>query len=65
MTNENHRLLTISDLAKELSVSPRQIYRLCHQGKLPRPIRVGGAIRWDRRRIEKWIDELGTEEGEP
>jgi excisionase family DNA binding protein len=48
-------LLNIRDVAQMLRVSPRHVYRLCDAGRMPRPIRLGGAIRWDRDVIVEWI----------
>ena len=39
-------MLTVDQLAKELSVTPRTIYRLAAEGKIPH-IRVGSVLRFD------------------
>jgi excisionase family DNA binding protein len=52
---EPSRLLTVTDLATMLAVSSRHIYRMIDAGRMPRPIKLGGSVRWDRRIIEDWI----------
>jgi prophage regulatory protein len=42
-------------LAALLNVSLRQVWRLNAAGKLPRPVRLGGSIRWDRQEIIDWF----------
>lgn len=50
------RLIPVDAVGAMLNLSGRQVYRLADAGKMPRPIKVGGAVRWDRRVIERWID---------
>ena len=54
-TNQNCQLLTAKALGKMLSLSARTVWRLRSSGKLPAPVKVGGAIRWEQGIIEKWI----------
>ena len=49
------KLLTAKHLGTWLSLSKRQIARLNASGKLPRPIRIGGAVRWEIGTITLWI----------
>lgn len=49
------RLLTVEAVAAELDVSKRTVYRLSDAGKMPRPVKLGGAVRWDRTAISAWI----------
>jgi len=49
-------LLSANDLAKLLGLSLRSIRNLDSAGKLPRPLRVGGSVRWRRAEIFSWID---------
>jgi len=44
------------ELAEMLNVSLRQIWRLNASGKLPRPIRLGGSVRWDREEVQRWFE---------
>lgn len=43
------------DLKEMLNVSLRQIWRLNSAGKLPKPIRLGGSVRWNRAEIQQWF----------
>jgi excisionase family DNA binding protein len=53
---EPARLMDVAAVARLLGVSARHIYRLADGGRMPRPIKLGGAVRWDRAVITKWID---------
>ncbi len=59
-TNECSRLaqaLAVSarDLKEMLNVSLRQVWRLNSAGKLPKPIRLGGSVRWNREEVRDWF----------
>jgi excisionase family DNA binding protein len=49
-------LLSARTLAERLGVSVRTLWRLRTSGKLPQPVRLGGAIRWRAGEIEAWIE---------
>jgi len=36
-----NRLMSVAAVAETLSVSPRQVWRLAADGKLPRPVKLG------------------------
>jgi predicted DNA-binding transcriptional regulator AlpA len=48
-------LLTVDDLAALLKVSPRTIWRMRSCCQLPKPVKVGGGVRWRQSDIESWI----------
>jgi len=48
-------LLTPCSLRKWLSVSRTTLHRLEKRPDFPRPFVVGGAKRWDRSEIERWL----------
>jgi len=48
-------LLTTDDVARLLNCSPRSIRRLADQGSVPRPVKIGGLLRWPREVVERWI----------
>ena len=50
-------MLTTDGLARLLNCSPRSIRRLADQGNVPRPVKIGGMVRWPRGTIEKWCAE--------
>ena len=54
-TNQPHQLLNAKTLGQMLSLSKRQIFRLNSCGKLPAPIRIGGAVRWSAEEISAWL----------
>ena len=53
---ESARLLDVVAVAAMLDVSSRHVYRLADAGRMPRPVKLGGAVRWDRDVIKDWID---------
>ena len=53
---ERARLIDVQAVAEMLGVSTRHIYRLADGGRMPRPMKLGGACRWDRQAITDWID---------
>jgi excisionase family DNA binding protein len=53
---EPARLLGVRQVADLLGVSGRHVYRLADGGRMPRPLKLGGAVRWDRDEIKRWID---------
>jgi prophage regulatory protein len=52
---EPARLLGVQQVADLLGVSARHVYRLSDGGKMPRPIKLGGSVRWSSTEIERWI----------
>jgi len=49
------RLIAAKALGQILSLSKRQIFRLNSCGKIPAPIRIGGAVRWSGQEIADWL----------
>ncbi len=50
------RLLTAQDLAEKLALSKRGVHRLNSSGKIPRPLRIGGSVRWSEMTIARWLE---------
>ena len=50
-------VLTVNGVAALLACSPRTVYRLTDQRRIPRPIRIGGMVRWPRESFERWITD--------
>jgi excisionase family DNA binding protein len=50
------RLLSAEDLARELGFTLRTIRRLDSAGRLPRPVRIGRAVRWRRAEVRAWAN---------
>lgn len=49
------RLLDVIEMAALLGCSSRHVYRLADAGHMPRPVKLGALVRWDRTAIEAWI----------
>ena len=58
MKAELEKLLTAEAVAERLSLSKRQVFRLNSSGRIPKPVRIGGSVRWKSSDILRWI-ELG------
>ncbi len=44
-------------LGRLLGLSMRTIRRLDSSGRIPRPVRIGGAVRWRASEIAAWLNE--------
>ena len=57
MTAATYKMLAVDAkrLAELLAVSLRTVRRLDSAGKLPRPVRIGGAVRWRLDEITAWL----------
>jgi excisionase family DNA binding protein len=49
-------LLTASQVAGLLQIGERTVWRLLSAGAIVAPVRIGGATRWRRELLERWID---------
>lgn len=49
-------LLPAKDAALLLGISERHFYKLHSSGRVPRPIRLGRAVRWRASELRKWLD---------
>ncbi len=50
----NIQLLSAKQLGALLALSKRQVFRLNACGKIPKPILIGGSLRWRQSDIELW-----------
>lgn len=48
-------MLTAADVATLLACSTKTVYRMVDRGAIPRPIRLGGLLRWRRAQFEQWL----------
>ncbi len=55
MSVEQIIALDAKRLAEVLGLSVRTIRRLDSAGKLPRPVHIGGAVRWRLEEINAWL----------
>jgi len=54
-TAQTCQLLSVKELGQILSLSKRQIFRLNSCGKIPAPLRIGGAVRWSAQECSAWL----------
>ncbi len=50
-------MLTVHDVARMLNCSVGTICRLADSGRMPRPVKLGGMVRWPREAVESWIGQ--------
>ena len=50
-------LITVKEVAETLGLSERTVYRLADMGKMPRPVKIGAAVRWRRNELDQWIED--------
>ncbi len=55
--SEASLMMNAKALAAMLGVSLRQVWRLNATGKLPRPIRLGGSVKWKISEITDWFEK--------
>lgn len=49
-------LLSVRDVAALLGgCSTRHVYRMADAGRMPRPIKLGGLVRWRRAELMDWL----------
>lgn len=54
-TSQTCQLWDAKTFGLRLSLSKRQIFRLNSCAKIPAPIRIGGAVRWDSQECAAWL----------
>lgn len=50
-------LLDSKDVAKLLKLSARTIWAMQNDGRMPPPIRIGSAVRWNYETLKSWIEK--------
>lgn len=45
----------VTEVAKLLGVSVRHVWALLADGRLPRPVRLGRAVRWNVDELRDWL----------
>lgn len=48
-------LLDVEEVSSLLHCSTRHVYRLVDDGKMPKPVKLGSLVRWNRVAIDNWI----------
>jgi len=51
-------LITLNEFAACVGKSRVWVYRRIGTGTIPEPLQVGGTKRWNRKVVEKWLEEL-------
>lgn len=51
------RLLKIEEAAEYLGIPKQTLYKFVWQKRLPFVVRVGRALRFDKIKMDKWIEE--------
>ncbi|AQT68312.1 putative transcriptional regulator [Anaerohalosphaera lusitana] len=51
------RLITAEQFGHILGLSKRQIFRLNATGRVPKPLKIGGAVRWNKGEIHAWLQK--------
>lgn len=67
MTHDLHHLQTVdsAQLGKLLGRDRNWVHQALHKKLLPKPMRIGRALRWRISEIERWMrdmEEIGVEE---
>jgi excisionase family DNA binding protein len=47
--------LSATALANRLGISRAHVWKLLSLGRLPAPVRLGRAVRWDKRVVDAWL----------
>lgn len=50
-------LMDTREVAKLLKISDRTVFSMHTNGEMPKPVRIGRAVRWGRVEIKAWVDE--------
>lgn len=62
MSNQTHAIeserlaLPAADVAKLLGISERHLWALNASARVPRPFRLGRAVRWNLAELQAWLD---------
>ncbi|WP_299636349.1 helix-turn-helix domain-containing protein [uncultured Ruegeria sp.] len=59
MTQEN-TLLNVKDVAGMLNIGVSTVWRHAKSGNIPKPLRVGGSVRWRKSALEEWVKQQET-----
>ncbi len=61
-SGDERQLLTLEEVAELLRLGKRTTYRMAKEGELP-AFKIGGAWRFDRADIDRWIEEQKAKGG--
>ena len=49
-------LVSVQQVAKMLNCSTRHVYRMSDAGRMPKPVKLGSLVRYNKAAVQKWID---------
>lgn len=55
------RMLRLEHAARYVAVSPSTFLRLINEGQLPKPVKVGGVVAWDRLELDSAVEDWKTQ----
>lgn len=50
-------LIDAAELARQMNISERTLWRLLSAGKVPEPVRIGRNTRWRQAEVSRWIEQ--------
>lgn len=51
----NRLALSAEEVAEALGISRAHVFKLVSSGRLPKPVKLGRAVRWPRKDLEEWL----------
>ena len=51
------KLLTVKDVRKRFNCATSTIYRWIKMGYFPRPLQIGGMVRWEEQDVERVVSQ--------
>lgn len=51
-------LFGVQEVAKLLAISRSSVYKFADSGQIPRPVKLGGSVRWLASDLEEWQNSL-------
>ena len=51
--------ISAKEVAELLGISRAHVWRLHSSGRIPKPVRLGRAVRWNRKTLEDWLEAGG------
>ena len=56
---DDSNFIPVEAVAMMVGVTTRSIYRYVEtETNFPRPVRIGGLVRWRRKEVERWLASL-------
>ncbi len=57
--------ITSQEFASMFGISLRQVYRMATSEGMPKPLRIGSVLRWNRGEIDAWIKAQRAQATQP